>query len=69
MASILAIVPTTAKEQKFVTCDEAWFYLSNRVRKLDVQYVYRFRTQTQFEPKVHEAQSKGVLVWVAISAN
>ena len=54
---------------KFVTSDEAWFYLSDCGRLRNVQYVSRFRTRAELEPKLRHSHPKGVMVWAAISAN
>lgn len=55
--------------KKYITTDEAWFYLSNGNGKRRIQYVSR----DEHKPKVevfqrHESHSKGVMVWAGISS-
>lgn len=55
--------------RKYITTDEAWFYIINENRKSRVQY--KSRGQKKFELTLYQNQShpKGVMVWMGISAN
>ena len=55
--------------QNAITSDEAWVYLSDTGRKRSVQYISRSARRSEAEPSIHVANPRGVMVWVAISAN
>lgn len=55
--------------RRYVTSDEAWVYLSNTGGKRSVQYISRDSKRSVAEPAVHVEHPRGVMVWVAISAD
>ena len=57
-----------AKWQKYVTSDEAWFYLANCNGKNRIHYVSRDKKQHSVEVNERrEAHSKGFMVWSGVS--
>ena len=52
-----------------ITSDEAWVYLTDKGRKRSVQYISRDKERSDAEPAIHVANPRGVMVWVAMSAN
>ncbi|GBL81609.1 hypothetical protein AVEN_240405-1 [Araneus ventricosus] len=55
--------------RKFTTTDEAWIYLSDTNAKSKVQYHSRDRNRRDLTPSAKVPHSKGVMVWMGISAN
>lgn len=55
--------------RNYITTDEAWVYLSDTGRRRSVQYISREKRRSDAEVQVHVAHPRGVMVWVAISAN
>jgi hypothetical protein len=55
--------------KRFIRSDEAWFYITNSGGKRNVQYISRFGKRSDAEVQVHVAHPKGIMVWLAISAN
>lgn len=55
--------------RKVITSDEAWVYLSDTGRKRSVQYISRDKSRREAEVKVHVANPRGIMVWVAMSAS
>ena len=53
--------------QKFVTSDEALFYLSDSGGRRQVQYISRGKTTYDCERYSKPKWPKGVMVWCAIS--
>jgi hypothetical protein len=53
--------------KRFITSNEAWFYISNSGGKRNVQYISRFGKRSDAEVQVHVAHPKGIMVWLAIS--
>ena len=57
------------KWRKYVTTDEAWFYVNETGGKREIQYVSRDNKDPQLECFTRrEAHAKGVMVWAGISA-
>ncbi|GBN79741.1 hypothetical protein AVEN_144830-1 [Araneus ventricosus] len=55
--------------RKFTTTDEAWIYLSDTNAKYKVQYLSRDQNRRDLTPSITVRHSKGVMVWMGISAN
>lgn len=55
--------------KKVITTDEAWFYLTNKKGKRNVQYISRQENRSQCEHYTKESHPKGIMVWAGISAN
>jgi len=53
--------------EKFITSDEAWFYLSECNGQRKVQYISREQKRSECEHYTKWSQSKGIMVWAAIS--
>lgn len=58
------------KWQKYITTDEAWFYLSNCNGKRGIQYVSRSEKNPKIEVNERkQLHSKGFMVWAGVSFN
>ncbi|GBN33993.1 hypothetical protein AVEN_174833-1 [Araneus ventricosus] len=55
--------------RKFIITDEAWIYLSDTNAKSKVQYLSRDQNRRDLTPSTTVPHSKGVMVWMDISAN
>ena len=55
--------------EKFITSDEAWFYLSECNGQRKVQYISRDQNRTSCESYTKWSKSKGIMVWAAISCS
>ncbi|GBM09501.1 hypothetical protein AVEN_100418-1 [Araneus ventricosus] len=55
--------------QKLITTDEAWIYLPYTNAKSKVQYLSRDQNRRDLIPSSTVPHSKGVMVWMGISAN
>lgn len=54
--------------KKFVTSDEAWFYLTNSQGKRNVHYISRTGSRKDCEIFSKQSHPKGVMVWAALSS-
>ena len=57
------------KWKRFITSDEACFYLSEKNGKTSFQYLSRGQTRNDCEALTHVSHPKGFMVWLGISAN
>ncbi|GBL72601.1 hypothetical protein AVEN_127865-1 [Araneus ventricosus] len=55
--------------RKFITTDEACIYLSDTNAKSKVQYLSRDQNRRDLTPSTTVPHSKGVMIWMGISAN
>ena len=55
--------------RNYITSDEAWIYITDTGRKRCVQYLSGEQKRSDAKPAIHVSNPKGVMVWVAISAN
>ena len=51
--------------RKFISSDEAWFYLKGSTEKRDIQYLRSSERRSQSRVQTHVSHPKGVMVWVA----
>ncbi|GBM73791.1 hypothetical protein AVEN_122017-1 [Araneus ventricosus] len=55
--------------RKFIITDESWIYLSDTNAKSEVQYLIRDQNRRDLTPSTTVPHSKGLMVWMGISAN
>lgn len=56
------------QHEKFITSDEAWFYLTDCNGQTKIQYLTRDQKRSAAEHLTEKHQSKGLMVWAAFSS-
>jgi len=57
------------KWKSVVSCDEAWFYLTNLGGKRSIQYLKEDQSRKEADLETTISHPKGVMVWVAFCSD